>query len=65
LRSKRSETYDPIEDDRSDIPMFVVEGKKDLFTITCNYAGFQVLNEYLEVYASDATEKDRTNPFTQ
>ena len=65
MRTKRSETFEPIEDDRADIPMFVVEGKKDLFTITCNRAGFNVLNEYLDVYASDATEKDRSNPFPQ
>lgn len=52
-------------DDRSDIPMFVVEETNELFTIVCNRAGFLVINEYLETYASDCTEKDLQNPYAQ
>lgn len=63
---KKYETSEILEiDDRSDIPMFVVEQTNDLFTIVCNRAGFLVINEYLETYASDCTEKDLLNPYAQ
>lgn len=63
---KKYETSEILEiDDRSDIPMFVVEQTNELFTIVCNKAGFLVINEYLESYASDCTEKDLQNPYAQ
>lgn len=54
-------------DDRADLPIFVVEEetKSGLYTIVCNRAGFLVINEYLETYASDATEQDLLNPYAQ
>lgn len=63
---KNSETLKMTEiDELSDIPMFVVEETNELFTIVCNRAGFMVINEYLETYASDANEKDLMNPYAQ
>ncbi len=54
-------------DDLADMPIFVVEeeDKTGLYTIICNRAGFMVINEYLESYASDASEKDLMNPYCQ
>jgi len=45
--------------------MFVAEETHDLYVITCNRAGFLIINEYLESYASDCTEKDLNNPYAQ
>lgn len=61
---KNSETSDQI-DELSDIPMFVAEEAHDLYVITCNRAGFLIINEYLESYASDCSEKDLLNPYAQ
>lgn len=54
------------QDDEVEIPAFAVDKTQDgLYHIVTNSHGFKILEEYLSLYASDASEQDQKNPYIQ
>lgn len=54
------------ENELSHVPIYHVEkDEQGLYFISCNKIAFELFEQYLETYASDANETDIMNPHVQ
>lgn len=55
-----------MSNDPQDVAIFNVETDgKGMYFVATNERGFKILQEFLDLYGSDANEQDQSNPHVQ